>query len=102
MPWPTFMVQNFAFVYAIMLDTRPKPLFPKWLIPFNIIMPILFAFATGIHTHKSGPLAWDGVVAFYIIGFSFVVQLIVDSVFLALSARNEDLSGDSSTLDDKV
>lgn len=86
------MVQNFAFVYAIMLDERPKPLFPKWLIPFNIVIPILFAFATGIHTVKTGPLAWNGVLAFYIVGFSFVVQLIVDAVYLALSAREEAAS----------
>ncbi|KAH8660386.1 integral membrane protein [Xylariales sp. PMI_506] len=94
MPWPTFMVQNFAFVYAIILDQRAKPLFPKWLIPFNIIMPILFAFATGIHTQMTGPLAWNGVITFWIVGFSFVVQLIVDAVYLALSAREEELSGE--------
>ncbi|KAH8891118.1 integral membrane protein [Thozetella sp. PMI_491] len=92
MPWPTFMVQNFAFVYAIILDDRSRPLFPKWLIPFNIIMPILFAFATGMHTHMTGPLAWDGVITFWIVGFSFVVQLIVDAIYLALSAREEGLA----------
>lgn len=102
MPWPTFMVQNFAFVYAIMLDSRPKPLFPKWLIPVNVIMPILFAFATGVHTHMSGALAWNGVITFYIVGFSFVVQLIIDAICLFLSARDEELSGDSGTLDEKV
>ncbi|ETS79548.1 hypothetical protein PFICI_09401 [Pestalotiopsis fici W106-1] len=102
MPWPTFMVQNFAFVYAIILDTRERPLFPKWLIPFNIIMPILFAFATGVHTVMDGPLAWDGVITFYIVGFTFLVQLITDAVFLALSAREEYRSGDAVTLGNEV
>jgi hypothetical protein len=93
------MVQNFAFVYAIILDGRSKPLFPKWLIPFNIIMPILFAFATGMHTEKTGPLAWNGVITFWIVGFSFVVQLIVDAVYLALSAREEQGSGENNALE---
>ncbi|KAK9423227.1 putative Integral membrane protein [Seiridium unicorne] len=99
MPWPTFMVQNFAFVYAIILDGRSKPLFPKWLIPFNIIMPILFAFATGVHTEMSGPMAWNGVITFWIVGFTFVVQLIVDAVYLALSAREESMSESAGLLE---
>jgi len=93
MPWPTFMVQNFAFAYSIIIDSRKKPLFPKELAIVNIIMPILFAFATGIHTVYSGPFAWNGVITFYIVGFTFVVQLVVDAVFLALAVREEDKSG---------
>jgi hypothetical protein len=89
MPWPTFMVQNFAFVYAIIIDSRKKPLFPKELAIVNIIMPIIFAFATGVHTHFGGPFAYNGVFTFYIVGFSFVVQLCVDAVYLALAARRE-------------
>ncbi|KAK9777146.1 putative Integral membrane protein [Seiridium cardinale] len=102
MPWPTFMVQNFAFVYAIILDTRTRPLFPKWLIPVNIVMPILFAFATGVHTVKHGALAWNGVVTFWLVGFTFVVQLIVDAIFLGLSAREESLSGDAVHLGNDI
>lgn len=83
------MVQNFAFAYAIIMDGRKKPLFPKELAIVNIIMPILFAFATGIHTVRHGPLAWNGVITFYIVGFSFVLQLIVDAVYLALAVREE-------------
>ncbi|CAK7213179.1 hypothetical protein SBRCBS47491_001714 [Sporothrix bragantina] len=90
MPWPTFMVQNFSFAYAIVLDNRTRPLFPKELAIVNIIMPIIFAFASGIHTVKSGALAYNGAFAFYVIGFTFVVQLIVDGAYLWLAAREEE------------
>ena len=90
MPWPTFMVQNFAFAYAIVVDTRKKALFPKELAIVNILMPILFSFATGMHTVYSGPFAWNGVITFYIIGFTFLIQVCVDSVYLALAAREEE------------
>jgi hypothetical protein len=93
MPWPTFIVQNFAFSYAIIMDHRDRPLFPKWLIPVNVVIPILFTFATGIHTTMTGPFAWNGVLTFYIVGFTFVVQLIVDGIFLALSALEEERRG---------
>ncbi|KAM5350799.1 hypothetical protein ACJ41O_007304 [Fusarium nematophilum] len=90
MPWPTFMVQNFAFAYAIIIDTRKKPLFPKELAIVNILMPIIFALATGMHTVYSGPFAWNGVITFYLVGFTFLVQVCVDSVCLALAARQEE------------
>lgn len=90
MPWPTFMVQNFAFAYAIIVDRRKSSLFPKELAIVNIFMPILFSVATGMHTVYSGPLAWNGAITFYIIGFTFVLQVCVDSVYLALAARQEE------------
>lgn len=90
MPWPTFMVQNFAFAYAIIIDTRKKPLFPKELAIVNILMPIIFSLATGMHTVYSGPFAWNGVITFYLIGFTFLVQVCTDAIFLALAAREEE------------
>lgn len=90
MPWPTFMVQNFAFAYAIILDDRPKPLFPKELVVVNVLMPIIFSFTSGVHTVKSGPLAWNGAFAFYVIGVMFVLQLVLDGVYLWLAAREEE------------
>lgn len=100
MPWPTFMVQNFAFAFAILYDNRKKPLFPKELAVFNIIMPIIFATATGIHTQYRGPFAYNGVIAFYIVGFTFVVQLIVDGIFLGRAAWEEERSGEDEKLND--
>ncbi|EFX02449.1 integral membrane protein [Grosmannia clavigera kw1407] len=100
MPWPTFMVQNFAFAFAIIYDNRKIPLFPKELAIFNMIMPIIFATATGIHTQLRGPFAYNGVIAFYIVGFTFVVQLIVDGIFLALAARNEQRAEQEGKLED--
>ncbi|UPK90374.1 hypothetical protein LCI18_001309 [Fusarium solani-melongenae] len=81
---------NFAFAYSIIIDSRPKPLFPKELAFVNILMPIIFSLATGMHTVYSGPFAWNGVITFYLIGFTFLVQVCADSVFLALAARREE------------
>lgn len=89
MPWPTFMVQNFAFAYAIIIDTRKKPLFPKELAIVNILMPVIFSLATGAHTVYSGPFAWNGVITFYMVGFTFLVQVCMDAVYLGLAAREE-------------
>lgn len=94
MPWPTFIVQNYAFAYAIIVDSRPKSLFPKSVAIMNIIVPIFFTFATGVHTVKTGPFAWNGGLTFWTVGSTFLIQLVVESACLARAARNEALEGE--------
>ncbi|KAH6871217.1 membrane protein [Thelonectria olida] len=68
MPWPTFMAQNFAFAYAIIIDSRPTPLFPKPIALLNIVVPVLFVPGIAIHCVKTGPLAWNGGWTFWLAG----------------------------------
>jgi hypothetical protein len=104
MPWPTFMIQNYAWAYAIIKDPRPDRPVPRVVALVNIIAPIIFVFATPIHTTKHGALAWNGVMAFYAVGISFGIQLFVDSwvmirVVLADQARLENGSDSHVRLD---
>ncbi|GAB7352381.1 hypothetical protein MBLNU459_g2816t1 [Dothideomycetes sp. NU459] len=94
MPWPTFMVQNFAFAYAIIIDNRPKPLFPKSIAIMSIVAPIVFATATGVHTVKTGPFAWNGGFTFWAVGSVFIVQLVVESLCLMRAVYSEDIEGE--------
>ncbi|KAI9728519.1 MAG: hypothetical protein M1834_007657 [Cirrosporium novae-zelandiae] len=94
MPWPTFMAQNFAFAYAVLIDQRLKPLFPKPIALLNIIVPILFAPATAIHCVKTGPLAWNGVLTFWLPGATFCAQVIIDSICLARAIGSEPVGGE--------
>jgi len=89
MPWPTFMAQNFAFSYAIMWDTRKKPLFPKELAIVNMIVPILFTPAIGINCTKYGSVAFNGAMSFWVPGVTFCLQLVIDSWYLYTSIREE-------------
>jgi hypothetical protein len=89
MPWPTFIAQNFAFSYAIICDSRKKPLFPKELAILNIITPILLTPAIGIHCTKTGSVAYNGAMTFWVPGVAFCLQLILDSWYLYASIREE-------------
>ncbi|KAI9832011.1 MAG: hypothetical protein M1819_004555 [Sarea resinae] len=94
MPWPTFMAQNFAFSYAIILDSRPNPLFPKSLSIVNIVVPSLFTGALGIHCHKTGATAYNGAMTFWVPGATFCVQLVVDAYFLWRAIQTEPEGGE--------
>ncbi|TVY24328.1 hypothetical protein LHYA1_G007590 [Lachnellula hyalina] len=89
MPWPTFIAQNFAFSYAIIVDDRKKPLFPKELAIVNIVTPILFTPAVGIHCSYRGATAYNGAMTFWVPGVTFCLQLVVDSWYLYTSIREE-------------
>ncbi|KAH7080787.1 membrane protein [Paraphoma chrysanthemicola] len=88
-PWGTFLVQDWAWAYAIMKDPREKPPIPKAFALINIITPLCFSPATLNHITKHGPLAWDGALSFWLSGMSFVVQMCVDSSLLVYATYHE-------------
>ncbi|KAM4066543.1 putative integral membrane protein [Hirsutella rhossiliensis] len=89
LPWPTFMAQSFTIAYAIIIDSRPKPLFPKPTAILNIVAPFIYVLAAAVHCVKTGPMAWNGAVAFWIPLVAFGCQVVIDSICLirALSAE---------------
>jgi hypothetical protein len=82
MPWPTFLIQTWAWAYAIIKDTRPNRPVPRFVAIINIIAPIIFIFPTALHTTKHGALAWNGGVSFWLVGATFGLELFVDSYYM--------------------
>ncbi|KAF2176490.1 hypothetical protein K469DRAFT_607176, partial [Zopfia rhizophila CBS 207.26] len=92
-PWPTFMTQGFAWAYAVLSDPRPNPSIPKIFALVNIIVPIAFTPAIAMHVPKTGPVAWNGALSYWIPGAAFVLQLLIDSFCLANVVRIELAEG---------
>lgn len=82
MPWPPFMMQNFAFAFAILSDRRREPLFPRWLAYVNVWAPIVFTPAVLLPFFKSGPFAWSGIFVIWIPAAVFVLQFVANTVML--------------------
>jgi hypothetical protein len=104
MPWPPFMAQNFAFAFAILSDKRSAPAFPRWLAYLNIWAPIVFTPAIILPFFTSGPFAWNGIFVFWIPATVFVIQFIVNVVYLLKVIRVEEagLSTPSDSLGDSA
>lgn len=94
MPWQTFMVQNFCFSYAIIIDQREKPLFPKELAIYNLIVPFFWSGSTGIQFSKYGAGAFNGAITFWVLGVTFCLQLVIDAIFLVRAIRSEPEGGE--------
>lgn len=65
MPFTTFVSGNFAFSYAVLMDPRPRPLFPRWFAYFSSIWPFGFWGALGMHCVYGGAFAWNGGFTFW-------------------------------------
>lgn len=76
-PVGLIVVQNLCLALCIYLDTRPQPVFPRWVAHFNVATAVLMVPGAFSLLHKSGPLAWDG-------SLSFSLRLATFSVYVAV------------------
>jgi hypothetical protein len=102
MPWAPFMAQNFAFAFAILTDSRRRPLFPRWLGYLNIWATIVYTPAIVLQFFKDGPFAWNGVFVFWLPAVVFGIQFVANTIWLVKAvqyptpARGDDLDRKSN------
>lgn len=62
----TVVMQAVAIGWATLIDNRTRPVFPRWFGYYQIWAAILFTPGTFNVYFHDGPLAWDGLIAFYL------------------------------------
>lgn len=71
--WTPFTIWAAAVAMAIFMDPSPEPVYPRYVGYVSAWTAFLFCGAAGMEYFKTGPLAWDGVIALYIpVGVFFV------------------------------
>jgi hypothetical protein len=65
------LVQLLAIGLATLGDRNPTPVFPRWLGYLTIWTAVLFTPGALIGLFKSGPFAWNGVLAFWLAAIAF-------------------------------
>jgi hypothetical protein len=60
------IAQNLCLALAIYMDALPEPVFPRWVGHFNIVSALLMVPGAFALLYKTGPLAWDGVLSFWL------------------------------------
>ncbi|OCK76119.1 hypothetical protein K432DRAFT_385685 [Lepidopterella palustris CBS 459.81] len=91
MPFASLLAQDLAFSYAILLDTRPRPLYPRWLALVTTGLTLTFWPALGVHCVKSGAVAWNGGLAFWTAGIGGGIQVSILGLWTYLAAGRTDL-----------
>lgn len=76
------LLQVFVIAAAIFADPAPEPHFPRWFAFYSIWIGILFLPAGVLPMFKTGLLAWDGLLAFWLGITAFGIWFIPMAVLL--------------------
>lgn len=75
--FPTFLAQFGGIAAGALLDQGPVKPFPRWVGYFNIWIALLFVPGAFAFIFKTGPFAWNGLLAFWVAAGAFFVWLMV-------------------------
>jgi hypothetical protein len=94
----TSVVQGFAIGIVILRDRAAQPAFPRWAGYFNIWIVLMFAPASAIVFFHDGPLAWNGIIAWWLALTTFFLWIVVTTWVLIRAIRQQareeaDLAG---------
>lgn len=79
---PAGVIQQVLIAIAIFGDRSPRPVLPRWFGYFNIWAALLFFGGALVAYFKTGPFAWDGILAFYLPATVFGINIIICTVLL--------------------
>jgi hypothetical protein len=88
--WPPFAIWMWIIAIAILRDINPEPTFPRWVAFYNLWAGLLMAPASLMGLFKTGPFAYNGLLAFWLVAIDFFLWMLVMSVVtFQVIARDE-------------
>jgi hypothetical protein len=78
------VAQLLLLALAIYFDNGPSPVFPRWVGHYAVATALAMAPAAGAAIFRTGALAWDGVVSFWLRNGAFALFVVV--MFFVLRA----------------
>ncbi|WP_040831559.1 hypothetical protein [Nocardia jiangxiensis] len=87
-PIGMLVAQFVLLALAIYFDDR-DPVFPRWVAHYSLVTAVLMAPSAGAAVFRDGPLAWNGVVSFWLRNIAFAVFVVVMFFVLRSSYRRE-------------
>lgn len=85
------IAQNVCLALGIYMDAQERPVFPRWVGHLNIATALLTAPAAFALMHKEGPLAWDGILSFWVRVGTYVSYLAVMFFVVRSAIRRQAL-----------
>ena len=94
----TAIIQGIAIGVAILQDRRERPIFPRWSGYFNIWVISLLAPGGIIVFFQSGPFAWNGLLAWWLVLAAYFSWIMVNTALLlrAVNRQGVDQCGDDT------
>jgi hypothetical protein len=94
--WVTFssqvgflIAQSVILALAIYLDRQERPVFRPWVAHFNLAVAALLIPAAFAGTVMTGPIAWDGLLSFWVRNVAIGIWVVVMAVVLGRAIERE-------------
>jgi hypothetical protein len=94
--WITFTIlvpyligQAVILALAIYFDDQSRPIFNRWVAHFNLLVAAALLPAAFVGVALTGPLAWDGVLSFWLKNIAIAVWIVVMGVVLGQAVYRE-------------
>ncbi|MCK0176438.1 MULTISPECIES: hypothetical protein [Mycobacteriaceae] len=71
------VAQFVLLAVAVHFDDGPDPVFPRWVGHYSLFTAIAMVPAAGAAVFQNGPLAWDGLLSFWVRNGAFAAFVIV-------------------------
>ena len=94
----TGMFQMVALAVVTLRDRRPEPVFPRWFAYFQLWCAIGVGLTFGVYIFKTGPLAWNGILGFWVPVTFYFIWVVVTTV-VTVRAIHDDLEWPKSEVD---
>jgi hypothetical protein len=86
---PYLIAQCLLFALAIFWDRRDQPVFRPWVAVFNLLVAAVLAPAAFTALAFNGPIAWDGVLSFWVKNVAIAVWIVVMGIVLGQTIRQQ-------------
>ena len=83
----TAMVQMLIMAIVVLQDSREEPLLPRWSAYLNIWAALGIAPGSLVVFTHTGPVAWNGVIAFWLLCVAFITWMAVMTWLMLRASR---------------
>ena len=88
-PIGMLVAQFVLLALAVYADDRRAPVFPRWVGHYAVLTALVMAPSAGAAVFRHGPLAWDGLVSFWLRNGAFALFVAVMFVVLRTALRRQ-------------
>ncbi|MGV0653494.1 hypothetical protein ABQE48_06405 [Mycolicibacterium thermoresistibile] len=71
------LAQFILLALAVYFDAGPEPVFPRWVGHYSLATGLAMIPSAGAAVFQSGPLAWDGLLTFWLRNAAFAAFVVV-------------------------
>jgi hypothetical protein len=83
------IAQCLLLALAIYWDRQDSPVFKPWVAHFNLLIAVALAPAAFTALSFTGPLAWDGLLSFWVKNIAIFGWIVVMGIVLGQTIRQQ-------------